>query len=307
MHVNYPGPHLERTKKIIQKYPEIRALFGNTPSTAFFLVSIVALQVGLAFLLRGSPIWLIILVSYSVGAILCHALWTLIHECAHNLVFKNTSANRVLQLIANLPICYPAAISFSTFHLFHHRYQGDVHLDADLAGPLEIKVAGNRVLGKSVWLLFFVAFQPIRIAKLNIKYFNSWTAVNVVTQFAFVALIVVTWGWQAIGYLFLSSLFSVGLHPMGARWIQEHYTVYKNQETYSYYGLLNKVAFNVGYHNEHHDFMMVPWSRLPRIRRAAPEFYDTLYSYKSWTGLLFRFLFDRNITLNSRITRGEIA
>jgi len=75
------------------------------------------------------------------------------------------------------------------------------------------------------------------------------------------------------------------------------------QETYSYYGPLNKVSFNVGYHNEHHDLVTIPWSRLPEVRRLAPEFYDGLHSYSSWTSLLARFVSDRNITLFTYIVR----
>ena len=85
-------------------------------------------------------------------------------------------------------------------------------------------------------------------------------------------------GWTALGYLFLSSAFAIGLHPVGARWIQEHYLTFPgNQETFSYYGPMNVFALNVGYHNEHHDLMRVPWSRLPALKahgagalRAAP-------------------------------------
>jgi sphingolipid delta-4 desaturase len=90
---------------------------------------------------------------------------------------------------------------------------------------------------------------------------------------------------------------------LGARWIQEHYLTSGEQETYSYYGVFNKLAFNVGYHNEHHDFPSVPWNRLPQIRKDAPEFYDTLVYHTSWTKLFFRFLFDKEISLYSRIVR----
>jgi sphingolipid delta-4 desaturase len=104
-------------------------------------------------------------------------------------------------------------------------------------------------------------------------------------------------------FLFASFFFSVGLHPLGARWIQEHYLTYGEQETYSYYGVLNAVAFNVGYHNEHHDFPSVPWNKLPQIKNSAPAYYNSLASHKSWTLLFFRFLFDQEISLFSRVVR----
>jgi sphingolipid delta-4 desaturase len=114
-------------------------------------------------------------------------------------------------------------------------------------------------------------------------------------------------GPKALVYLFASFLFSVGLHPLGARWIQEHYLVHSPQETYSYYGLLNTVAFNVGYHNEHHDFPSVPWNRLPRLKQTAAGWYDSLVSHRSWTRLFFRFLFDGRLLLFSRMTRTQRA
>jgi sphingolipid delta-4 desaturase len=103
--------------------------------------------------------------------------------------------------------------------------------------------------------------------------------------------------------MFLASIFAIGLHPLGARWIQEHFLVKAPQETYSYYGPLNWVAFNVGYHNEHHDVMRVPWTRLPQVRKLAPEFYDTLHYHTSWTALWLKFLFDPSLSLYSRMTR----
>jgi sphingolipid delta-4 desaturase len=66
---------------------------------------------------------------------------------------------------------------------------------------------------------------------------------------------------------------------------------------------LNKLSFNMGYHNEHHDFPHVAWSRLPKVRATAPEFYDQLYHHRSWTKLLFHILFSSEFRLHNRIVR----
>jgi sphingolipid 4-desaturase/C4-monooxygenase len=70
------------------------------------------------------------------------------------------------------------------------------------------------------------------------------------------------------------------------------------------------VAFNVGYHNEHHDFPSIPWNKLPKIRKTAPDYYNNLKYHMSWTKLFFRFLFDKEISLFSRVVRkdrGKVA
>ncbi|CAG8764487.1 8118_t:CDS:2, partial [Racocetra fulgida] len=52
----------------------------------------------------------------------------------------------------------------------------------------------------------------------------------------------------------LPSEWEKNIHPVAARYIQEHYTFEDGQETYSCYGGLNKIFMNIGYHTEHHDF-----------------------------------------------------
>jgi hypothetical protein len=59
----------------------------------------------------------------------------------------------------------------------------------------------------------------------------------------------------------------------------------------------------MGYHNEHHDLPSVPWNNLPKLRRMAPEFYDSLKYHSSWSRLLFQFIFDKRYSLYSRVER----
>jgi sphingolipid delta-4 desaturase len=301
-----PEPHRERTKAILKSHPEVRTLISRNSFSLELIIGIVLLQTIIAALLNGQPWWAALLAAYLIGAFANHALFVLIHECSHNLIVKGKTGNMIIGIIADLPNTIPTSISFRSYHLKHHAFQGNYDLDADLASRWEAKIIGNTFIGKMFWLLFFPVFQALRPPRLReIQFANKWTFVNWIAVFGFDALIIYFFGWNSILYLFASLFFSVGLHPLGARWIQEHYLSAPPQETYSYYGPLNILALNVGYHNEHHDFPSVPWNKLPKIKSTAPEFYDNLVYHKSWTKLLFKFLFDSKFSLFSRIVRSN--
>ncbi|HEY6105754.1 MAG TPA: fatty acid desaturase [Anaeromyxobacteraceae bacterium] len=303
-----PEPHRERTRRLLAAHPEARALQGHVPFSAVIAVAVVALQLALAWLLRDQPWWLVLAVAWVVGAVADHALWALIHEAAHNLIFRAPWANAVAAMAANLPIIFPGAIAFRRYHLLHHAWQGDPDLDADLPSDLEVRLVGRSAWGKGLWLLFYFLVQALRATRLKIKLWDGWYAANLAVEAALVAAVLLLAGWTALLYLFLSSAFAIGLHPVGARWIQEHFLVFRGkQETFSYYGPLNAVAFNVGYHVEHHDLMRVPWTRLPKLTRLAPEMYQPLHCHRSWSRLLWRFLTDPSVTLTSRVVRPGFA
>lgn len=297
-------PHRARAREILRRHPGLSALAGRNPWSAPLAVLLVVLQVAGAWALAGQPVWQIVLAAFAFGAFLDHTLWVLIHECAHNLVFRRGLWNRLVAIVANLPHLLPSAASFRNYHLKHHAHQGVYELDADIPNRWEARLVGYSSWRKAIWLALFPIFQVTRPSRLKeIALFDRWVVLNIAVQLAFDAAAYLVLGPGAIVYLALSFFFSVGLHPLGARWIQEHFLVFGEQETASYYGALNRVALNVGFHNEHHDFPSVPWNRLPRIRRAVPEVYDQLGFHTSWTRLLLRFLLDPGLGLWSRTVR----
>jgi len=222
-------------------------------------------------------------------------------------VFRRRAANRVTALVANIPMLVPAAMSFCKYHLLHHRHMGELTLDADIPGPIESRVVGTSVVMKTLWVaslgLIQGSLRPLRLT--TVGFLDVWTVINLASQGVAIGLLLLWMGPEPLKYLGVSTVMAIGLHPLGARWIQEHYVFKAGQETYSYYGPLNRLSFNVGYHNEHHDLITVPWSRLPEIRQRAPEFYEGLHAYGSWTGLLLDFVSNRQISLFDRMVRPE--
>jgi sphingolipid delta-4 desaturase len=127
--------------------------------------------------------------------------------------------------------------------------------------------------------------------------------VNAIIQIVFDAIIVYCFGWKMLAYLIMGTLMAMGIHPVAGHFISEHYMFAKGFETYSYYGPLNAITWNVGYHNEHHDFPSIPGSRLPLVRKIAPEFYDDLPQHDSWVRVIYDFITDPAIGPYARIKR----
>jgi len=299
-------PHRNRTKQILKDHPEVRNLIGKNPWTIVPTILVVGLQLFMAYLLKDQAWYVIVLAAFCIGAFADHITFVVVHECTHNLLFKKKSLNLLASILANVPSVIPTAISFHRYHIKHHSFQGIIELDGDLPYEWEAKLVGRSMIGKAIWLFCYPVFQIIRTFRLKeIKPIDGWVVLNFLIMAVVDFTVLFTMGWGSIFYLFMSFWFSVGLHPLGGRWIQEHFmkTPENNQETFSYYGVLNTINMNIGYHNEHHDFPSIPWNNLPKLKNTAAEYYDTLESHKSWTKLVLRFLFDRNITLFSRTVR----
>lgn len=303
-------PHLLRRKEILKKHPEVRNLIGPDIKLAFTTIFLVIFQLASAFFIHKLlelpfGILYFILAAYFIGATVTHSLFLAIHEITHNLAFKGQTPNNWLALFANIPIVFPYAMSFKVYHTMHHRHQGVDGIDVDVPTYNEAKIFRG-FFGKLVWAfiqILFYAFRPVFVHPMKL---NKWQIINLVFQVIAISVFVYFAGWYALIYLIVADFLAGSLHPMSGHFIAEHYVFKEGQETYSYYGPLNILAFNVGYHNEHHDFPSIPGSRLPKLKKMAPDFYDTMHVHKSWVMVLVRFISNPHLGLYSRIKRTQI-
>jgi len=157
----------------------------------------------------------------------------------------------------NLTIGVAFFRTFKRYHLEHHSFQGSDKWDTDIPSVKEGKLIQTK-FAKFVFLFFSwvpYAIRPVltRPKEIILDEIVNWLIVLSVDVSVFYFL-----GFKALAYLFLSTILGLGLHPMSGHFVAEHYEVITGQETYSYYGPLNYLAYNVGYHNEHHDFPRIP-------------------------------------------------
>jgi sphingolipid delta-4 desaturase len=305
--------HVERRRLILEKHPEVRTLFGKDETTFKITAAIFAGQLLIAAVLGWLGLsywWLTLLLAFCVGAFANHANFVVIHDAIHNCVFDDPLRNKLTALLADLPNGFPTAMGFRCYHIKHHSHLSAYDYDADIPSAWEVEWVGKSAWRKAVWLFFFPAIQLSRLSRLKgtVPIWGLWTYINIAVIVAFDAFVLYAFGANALLYLFASFWFSVGgLHPLSARWIQEHFAFGPNQGTFDYYGPLNKVALNIGYHNEHHDFHEIPWRRLPELTAMAPEFYETLGCHRSWMALFFTFIFDPRYSLHTRSINVELA
>jgi sphingolipid delta-4 desaturase len=305
--------HVERRKLILEKHPEVRELFGKDVVTFKITVGIFVGQLLIAAFLGwlGLAYWpLTLLLAFCIGAFANHANFVIIHDAIHNCVFENPLFNKLTALLADLPNGFPTAMGFRCYHIKHHSHLSAYDYDADIPSKWEVEWVGDSTWKKALWLFFFPAIQLARLSRLKgtVPIMGTWTYINIAVIVAFDLFVLAAFGPNALLYLFLSFWFSVGgLHPLSARWVQEHFAFGPDQGTFDYYGPLNKVALNIGYHNEHHDFHEIPWTRLPELKAMAPEFYDTLGCHRSWLALFFTFIFDPRYSLGTRSQNVELA
>lgn len=246
-------PHATRRKLILEKYPQIKKLFGYDPNFKYVAIAMVLAQFIMLFVMKDRSWPMVLLVAYCFGGVINHSLALAIHEIAHNLAFGHARpmANRLFGFFCNLPLGVPMSISFKKYHLEHHRYQGDEVIDTDLPTLIEAKLF-DTTFGKFCWVVLQPFFYMVRPLVVNPKAPNRMEFINLVIQLTFDAIVVYFFGWRVLWYLIIGTLLAMGLHPVAGHFISEHYMFSKGYETYSYYGPLNFITFNVGYHNEHH-------------------------------------------------------
>ncbi|XP_004699173.1 sphingolipid delta(4)-desaturase/C4-monooxygenase DES2 [Echinops telfairi] len=297
-------PHTQRRKEMLAKYPAIKTLMRPDPHIKWTVTGLVLAQLLACYLVQNLSWRWLLFWAYVVGGCVNHSLTLAIHDISHNTAFGTSypAYNRWFAIFANLPIGLPYSASFKKYHIDHHRYLGGDGLDMDVPTHLEGWLF-NRPASKLLWLALQPLFYSLRPLCMNPKAITGMEVLNALAQLITNVAIFSLWGLKPVVYLLASTLLGLGLHPFSGHFVAEHYMFRKGYETYSYYGPLNCITFNVGYHMEHHDFPSIPGCNLPLVRKIAPEYYDHLPQHHSWLKVLWDFVFEDSLGPYARVKR----
>jgi sphingolipid delta-4 desaturase len=291
--------HIERSKRLIIKYPQIKQISSVCIFLKYQIIFLFGLSITFSYLSSFLNNIQYILFTWLIGGTLLNSITLGMHEVSHNHAFKSFSHNRILSLICDLSIGLPVSESFRRYHHLHHYEFNKVGLDTDLPSNIE-RIIFKGKLGKFIWIIlqgFFYSIRPNIIKPLEITKIQLLSYILNIIRFIILYQINI----KAALFSIIAILIGTGLHPFASHFIAEHFYNENKYETASYYGWMNILTFNVGYHVEHHDFPHIPGSKLPLLHKITNEYKDDIPIIKSWILYLIKFIMDDNISLDNRL------
>jgi fatty acid desaturase len=284
------GAREESMAAVVALFKEPKGLLMSGGALAYAVAGYVA---GFAGLFHDSPV-----VNAAATLLLAHAMIVaayLIHECAHNLVFKRSRHNAAL----GRAMSWLCGASYGTYedmrykHFRHHVDNDDVvWFEYDKffeKHPLLLRLVRGLewlyIPAHDLIMHFVMVFTSFIIPQRRDQRRRNVTVILIRGGIFGVMLFVVPKVaiLYAVAYLIMmhvlrfmdmlqhdypynATLFEYAdpPHKGDSDWEQEH--TFSNPVSLKYPGL-NWLTLNFGYHNAHHADMNVPWYRLPELHR----------------------------------------
>ncbi|WP_243612407.1 fatty acid desaturase [Shimia aestuarii] len=309
--------HNDMRRAALKAHPELADLSGPEPRTALALPILFAIQWGIAWAVSDGGLLLVGLTAFLIGQIVYHSAASLIHETCHKLVFRGDRAKLAFDLgLEAILTSYGKQLTYQHQHVTsHHPFVGDYERDYEhedicaLQARQHVRRTHPVTQRLLTLLTLFLHALPLgfMLGDAILPRLYAWAsgrpvadpvdrftgtrpdgrdmrpfiAVSLISNLAMLALL---GPWALLYHLWSLSFFlgKLGISNLGQS-LSEHPGTDDENPTRSTYGPLNLILFNTGYHNEHHSFPNVPWTRLPDLHRIAPDVFHAT-SEKSYLG-----------------------
>lgn len=311
--------HIQIRRQILKTHPEVSALTGPDGRGAIAAVALLALHWTVCWWVAQTNVLVVFVTAFLFGQVVIHAAGALLHDTAHRLVFRERKAKLGFDLVLEaIMTSFSLQLTYQHEHVsLHHPFMGNYERDyehednchflarrkfRDAHPVIEKFLVAAQIFVQLLPLGFLVSdkiFSPLyeratgRAAQDSQRHMAS-TQPAKGERYLFMAVsagtllfLFLAFGWLAVLYQAWSlSIFrgKAGVTNLGQS-LSEHPGDDEIEPTRSNYTWLNWILFNTGYHNEHHTFPNVAWSRLPRLKAAAPEYFENADSqsyFRRW-------------------------
>ena len=299
--------HREMRQTVLRQHPEARCLTGPQHLTALAAPLLLAIHWSIAALVSGSNLLVVFITAFFAGQLVMHATGALVHETAHKLVFRQRLPKLLFDLNLELILgSFSKQLTYQHEHVSsHHPYMGIYDRDyehEDICGYLarqkytQQHPQCQRLVTIATLLVHALPFGFLLADEIFPRFYRYVMRQEVTDkkrdigathpsrfdQSLFIAVsllanIILFMAFGFLGWLYHNwslSLFlgKCGISNLGQS-LSEHDGSNSEIPTFSTYWWGNKILFNTGYHNEHHTFPNVPWTRLPLLTRMSPEIF----------------------------------
>lgn len=300
--------HVAMRQRALEAHPDLIRLQGNNPWTVLALPVLLGIHWSVAAWVEASgSLLLCMVVAFFVGQWVIHASGSLVHETAHRLIFRSRGGKLGFDLGLELILAsFGKQLTYQHEHVSsHHRYQGDYERDyehEDICGFASRQAFKQRhprlqkLTTLAILVLHSLPFGFLISDYVTPRFYRAVTGresrdharripstrapdweqrLFIGVSLAVNVVLITAFGWLAWLYHNWALTFflgKMGISNLGQS-LSEHQGDTPEIPTRSTYGPINWFLFNTGYHLEHHVFTNVPWTRLPALRREAPEIF----------------------------------
>jgi len=168
-----------------------------------------------------------IIASITVGAVMSHAYFVLMHDLTHYTCFESKPLNQLAAIFGNFSQGVPSAVGFGRYHRDHHTYLG-VPNGGDYDLPTEWEVSFFKTpLRKIIFIIVLPFFYSLRPYFVRPKKPVPMELLNIALVVTWDYLIFQNFGGKGLAYLILSTFSGLGINPCAIHIIAEHYEFVK--------------------------------------------------------------------------------
>lgn len=328
--------HGEMRREALAANPDLANLSGPDWRTVLALPPLLAVHWSVAWMVSDGGLIVVCLTAFFIGQLVYHSAASLIHEASHKLIFRGPRGKLGFDLgLEFILTSYSKQLIYQHQHMTSHHpylglYDGDYeHEDICALQARQHVLKTTPGLQRTLTIVTLVIHSlPLgfMLGDLILPRLYAWASGRpiadpvdrfsgtrpsakearpyiIVSVISNLILFLLLGPWAVLYHVWTLSFFlgKMGVTNLGQS-LSEHPGDDVINPTRSTYGPINWILFNVGYHNEHTTFVNVAWTRLPALRKGAPEVFhaaaDKNYVACWWDHVKGDFTPSRNLELH---------